>query len=116
MRLLITFMPFLLPVLASNHKQCDCKINNGDVKNEDDWKYDWQLTFNVCTDNYPKTAEYDNGSGRCIAMPHVRLDGDRYFKNCQKLAKDGWYPVVDGAIDTTQPKITAKHGGSGCYN
>ncbi|KAJ4307424.1 hypothetical protein N0V84_012747, partial [Fusarium piperis] len=59
MRLFITFMPFLLPVLARDHKQCDCQMFNGNG-----WKYDWQLTFNVCTNNYGKTAEYDHGSGR----------------------------------------------------
>ncbi|KAF5670947.1 hypothetical protein FCIRC_8835 [Fusarium circinatum] len=75
MRLFISFMPFLLPVLATDHKQCDCQINNVDV-----------------------------------------LDGDRFYGNCKQLAQDGWYPVVNGAINTTQPKITAKQGGSGCYN
>ncbi|KAF5576040.1 hypothetical protein FPCIR_12827 [Fusarium pseudocircinatum] len=111
MRFAITLLPFILPVMASDHKQCDCQINDGNG-----WKYDWQLTFNVCTNNYEKTAEYDNGAGRCIANPHVRLDGDRFYNNCKLLAKTGWYPVVNGAVDTTKPKIYAKQGGSGCYN
>ncbi|EXK23207.1 hypothetical protein FOMG_20013 [Fusarium oxysporum f. sp. melonis 26406] len=59
MRLLITLMPFLLPVMASDHKQCDCQVNNGKG-----WEYDWQLTFNACVDNYSRTAEYDTGAGR----------------------------------------------------
>lgn len=53
---------------------------------------------------------------QCIANPHVRLDGDRFYQNCKDLAKKGWYPVVNGAVDTTQAKIYAKQGGSGCYN
>ncbi|KAJ4317093.1 hypothetical protein N0V84_007546 [Fusarium piperis] len=111
MRLLITLMPFLLPVIASPHRQCDCQINNGNG-----WKYDWQLTFNVCVDSYSETAEYDHGAGRCISLPTVSLDGDRFYKNCKNLAEKGWYPVVDGAIDTSKPLIKAKQGGSGCYN
>ncbi|KAF5640425.1 hypothetical protein F52700_3575 [Fusarium sp. NRRL 52700] len=111
MRLLVTILPFLLPVMASDHKQCDCQINNGNG-----WEIDWQLTFNACVDNYAETAEYDNGAGRCIANPGTRLDGDRWYRNCKNLAQKGWYPVINGAVDTTQPKIYAKQGGSGCYN
>ncbi|KAH0420598.1 hypothetical protein CcaCcLH18_13923 [Colletotrichum camelliae] len=108
---LIPFLSLVLSVTASDHKQCDCQINNGYG-----WKYDWQLTANVCMDNYAQTAEYDNGAGRCIASPRTRLDGDRFYNNCKALASKGWYPVVNGVIDTTQPKIYARQGGSGCYN
>ncbi|KAF5962951.1 hypothetical protein FBULB1_13694 [Fusarium bulbicola] len=111
MRLLVTVLPFLLPVMASDHKQCDCQINNGNG-----WQGDWQLTFNACFNNYQATAEYDYGAKRCIANPRTRLDGDRFYNNCRTLAQEGWYPVVNNAIDTTQPKIYAQQGGSGCYN
>ncbi|EXK76241.1 hypothetical protein FOQG_19011 [Fusarium oxysporum f. sp. raphani 54005] len=108
---LIALMPFLLPVMARMHKQCICNVYDGKS-----WKGDWQLTFNACTNNYPKTTEYDGGAARCIAMPHVRLDGDRWHDNCKDLAKGGYYPVVNGAIDTTKPRIFAKDGGSTCYD
>ncbi|KAL0930131.1 uncharacterized protein CTRU02_214951 [Colletotrichum truncatum] len=102
---LIAFIPFLAPALAANHKNCWCTVQYGPGKN--DWRYDWQLTFNVCKSSYTQTADYDTGSGHCIANPHTRLDGDRFYNNCKSTGAGGWFPVVNGAVDTTANKLFA---------
>ncbi|KAG6032238.1 hypothetical protein E4U41_007278 [Claviceps citrina] len=65
------------------------------------WHYDWELTKWTCLHDLKDTANYDSGSGRCIANPHARIDGQRFQDDCiQRGVKDGYRRYNDdGTVD-----------------
>ncbi|KAK1656780.1 hypothetical protein BDP55DRAFT_739151 [Colletotrichum godetiae] len=96
-------------VAADPHYECSCSTWNGRG-----WTYDWQLTFNACKNNYEGEANYNHGQGRCKWFSHKRVDGDDWNHVCEAQARDGYYPVANDVIDSTQTKITGKSGHGFC--
>ncbi|KAH7461838.1 hypothetical protein FOMA001_g18921 [Fusarium oxysporum f. sp. matthiolae] len=96
-------------VLADEHYECSCSTWDGFA-----WVYNWQLTFNACVNNYSGEANYNHGLGRCKWFSHKRVQGGDWNKVCQQQASEGYYPVVNNAIDTTQEIVQNKKGHGFC--
>ncbi|TEA11342.1 hypothetical protein C8034_v007691 [Colletotrichum sidae] len=84
----------------------DVTVDGKLVDQDRSLKYDWQLTKQVCDITYARDiAQYDPGSGRCVVMrANSLLSGDRWWKNCQQQAANGWYDV-----DRTTNTVVKNH-------
>ncbi|KAK0103729.1 hypothetical protein ONS95_005735 [Cadophora gregata] len=96
-------------VEARFHTQCSCDsgVNNS-------LTFDWQLTFNACVNNYSGEASYNPAEGRCHWFKGHHVQGDDWNAVCIQQAIDGYYPVTNGLVDTTRPKITGRTGHGYC--
>ncbi|KAG4277671.1 hypothetical protein FPRO04_14067 [Fusarium proliferatum] len=102
-----TFLAVLLAAMPSVYAidkdwwpQVDCYVGNVMIDNhyvdhDRSLKYDWQLTYQTCINNFaPQVARYDHGSGRCVAInTDVGIDGKKWWDDCKTQARDGWYDV-----------------------
>ncbi|KAF5026923.1 hypothetical protein F66182_953 [Fusarium sp. NRRL 66182] len=107
---LAALSPLVFPGVAADRKrECSCEsLTNGR------WGYDWQLTFNACSNSYSGEANYNHGLGRCKWFGGKRVDSKNWNADCEVAARNGYYPITDNAIDTTEPKITGRSGRGSC--
>ncbi|RKK06422.1 hypothetical protein BFJ66_g17856 [Fusarium oxysporum f. sp. cepae] len=113
---LLAAMPSVYAIDKNWWPQVDCYVGNVMIDNhyvdhDRSLKYDWQLTYQTCINNFaPQVARYDHGSGRvryplisetkltyfvqCVAInTDVGIDGEKWWKDCKTQAQDGWYDV-----------------------
>ncbi|KAG5934970.1 hypothetical protein E4U60_003429 [Claviceps pazoutovae] len=111
-----SLLAFLLPLVAANeHKQCSCQTWTND---QEGWKHDADLTRNVCGKNFYDVAKWDDGSQRCIAFPHKRIDGDLWNGDCiQHGVTNGYHSFTpDGYVDETSPVKHVNQAVGDCFH
>ncbi|KAG6240741.1 hypothetical protein E4U25_007527 [Claviceps purpurea] len=91
MRFFTAVFPILLTLAAADgHYSCACNsITPGPGTY---WAYNWELTKYACKHNYAGQADYDSGTGRCVAIGVAQIDGDQWLKDCRRAGTiDGYY-------------------------
>ncbi|KAG5932835.1 hypothetical protein E4U60_004941 [Claviceps pazoutovae] len=99
MRLITALLPiFPTLVVANDHKSCACQSHKPGANNN---VYDRDLTKWTCLNDFAGKADFDSGSGRCIAFNRQWLDGDRFENDCiWRGVVEGFYRYnPDGSVD-----------------
>ncbi|KZL85059.1 hypothetical protein CI238_09715 [Colletotrichum incanum] len=71
-------------------------------------KYDWQLTAQTCKNNFGNVANYDMGSGRCVAITPDGINGPQWWNNCKIQARNGWYDLDSVTLEIVQDQSPYK--------